>query len=200
MIDLEYRATESEKIPLWLTPGKKREKLGLKWYVFGNHCLHDFALKNYFAFLFSLSGLEIKTFRKLKGSQSFELILERAGDNPCDRVFVVGDRVIVSTEKNYGPVANGAGLEDIEDIATDQRFTSLSLLLPIIDVASCCGSITKVTPNAVHIDLEQKPRRLIEYVKAKNEKGATSEWTIRLDRDESFSTMNTLRYVFSFTY
>ena len=121
--------------------------------------------------------------------------MERSGDDPCDRVFVVGDRVIVSTEKNYRPAVHRAGLEDIEDFAIDQRFTSLSLLLPIIDVASCSGSITKVTPNAVHLDLEQKPRRLIEYVKAKNERGATSEWALRLDRDESFSTMNTLRYV-----
>lgn len=145
-------------------------------------------------YLFSLSGLDVKAFKKLKGSQSFELILERSGDDPCDRVFVVGDRVIISTEKNTRPVRQHR-LEDIEDYAVDQRFSTLSLLLPIIDVASCSGSITKVAPNVVHIELAQKPRRLIEYVKLKSEKRINSEWALRLDRDESFSTMNTLRYV-----
>lgn len=130
----------------------------------------------------------------MKGMDKFDISFEKNSKGICNEVFTVGDRVIVSIEKSHSQRSksckNSATLNDIED-TVQSRFSSMSLLLPDLEVSVSSGIVSNVAQNSISVDVAQKPRRLIEFIREKHD--SKTHLSCRLDKDELFSTMHTLR-------
>lgn len=130
LIDLEALATEFQKNPYWISRGVERE-------LSGERCMNS---------------LDIKSFRKNKMDETYDLILFRKSKlNAVDfskSPFNVSDRVAVSIE--------------IHDRTYQKIFSSSSQSLMTVETSVCSGAIVKISAQDICINLSQKPRRLIE--------------------------------------
>ena len=128
-------ATDFQKDPYWISRGMERE-------LSGDRCL---------------CNLDIKSFRKNKADESYDLILTRSTNNNINNgnsdlsksLLNVPDRVSVSVE--------------IHNRSFQKPFSSFSKTLMSLETSVCSGTIVKMNGQDIFINLKQKPRRLIQY-------------------------------------